>query len=169
LLPDNNSDNMVSMASQTLLSEKQKKKRGPAPTGVGTLLGVRLQDAALSRLDDWIAAQPEPRPTRPEAIRRLLGEAFGNQEPAAQETDAVALELSAPTSKSVEHLRAAILAFADEIANDPDNPWYPDGYETRVRQLASSPDTTQQSLVDFVDNEFHKMNKLKAADRRRKK
>jgi hypothetical protein len=77
LLPDNNSDNMVSMASQTLLSEKQKKKRGPAPTGVGTLLGVRLQDAALSRLDDWIAAQPEPRPSRPEAIRRILSQSLG--------------------------------------------------------------------------------------------
>jgi hypothetical protein len=162
LLPDNNSDNMVSMASQTLLSEKQKKKRGPAPTGVGTLLGVRLQDAALSRLDDWIAAQPEPRPSRPEAIRRLLGEAFGNQEPAA------AAELSAPaTSKSEDLLRAAILALADEISNDPDDDGnYFDGYEARVRQVASSPSISQQSLVNFVDDVLHRM---KAADRRRKK
>jgi hypothetical protein len=130
---------------------------------VGTLLGVRLHDAALSRLDDWIAAQPEPRPTRPEAIRRLLGGAFGNQE-----TDAVAVELSAPaTSKSEGLLRAAILALADEIANDPDDDGhYFDGYEARVRQVASSPSISQQSLVNFVDNELHRM---KAAGRRRKK
>jgi hypothetical protein len=28
-------------------------------------------------LDAWISAQPEPRPSRPEAIRRLLAEALG--------------------------------------------------------------------------------------------
>jgi len=33
---------------------------------------------ALSEaVDAWIAAQPEPRPARPEAIRRLLAEALG--------------------------------------------------------------------------------------------
>ena len=33
---------------------------------------------ALSRaIDAWIASQPEPRPSRPEAIRRLLAEALG--------------------------------------------------------------------------------------------
>ena len=33
---------------------------------------VRLQPDALVRLDGWIAAQPAPRPTRPEAIRQLI-------------------------------------------------------------------------------------------------
>jgi hypothetical protein len=47
-----------------------RKKRGPAPTGKGTLIGVRLQPPTLARLDDWIAMQ-EDRPSRPEAIRRL--------------------------------------------------------------------------------------------------
>jgi hypothetical protein len=33
---------------------------------------------ALSRaIDAWIAAQPEPRPSRPEAIRRILSQALG--------------------------------------------------------------------------------------------
>jgi hypothetical protein len=36
-----------------------------------------LSRSALDALDAWIAAQPEPRPSRPEAIRRLLGEALG--------------------------------------------------------------------------------------------
>ena len=64
------------MASQTLLSEKAKKKRGPAPTGVGTLIGVRLLSPNLLALDAYIAAQSEPRPSRPEAIRRILAEAL---------------------------------------------------------------------------------------------
>jgi hypothetical protein len=45
-----------------------KKKRGPAPTGKGTLVGVRLQPPELALLDDWIAKQEIP-PSRPEAIR----------------------------------------------------------------------------------------------------
>jgi len=37
---------------------------------------LRLDPANLSALDDWISAQPEPRPSRPEAIRRILAEAL---------------------------------------------------------------------------------------------
>lgn len=33
---------------------------------------------ALSRaIDAWIGSQPEPRPSRPEAIRRILSQALG--------------------------------------------------------------------------------------------
>ncbi len=38
----------------------------------GTLVGVRLQPDQLAAVDAWISEQPEPRPTRPEAIRRLM-------------------------------------------------------------------------------------------------
>ncbi len=58
------------MASQTLVPKK--KKRGPAPTGQGLSINVRLLPTLLTALDSWIAAQPEPRPTRPEAIRYAL-------------------------------------------------------------------------------------------------
>jgi hypothetical protein len=61
---------MVSMKRQTVVPEK--KKRGPAPTGKGTPVQVRLQPQQLKRLDAWIATQPEPCPTRPEAIRTLI-------------------------------------------------------------------------------------------------
>jgi hypothetical protein len=49
------------------------KKRGPKPTG-GRKLGimVRLEPKYLTVLDAWILAQPDPKPSRPEAIRRLL-------------------------------------------------------------------------------------------------
>ena len=33
---------------------------------------VRIQLDQLAALDAWIARHPEPRPTRPEAIRRVL-------------------------------------------------------------------------------------------------
>jgi len=50
---------------------KAGKRRGPLPTGKGTLVGVRLQPADLSALDRWIRQQGE-RQTRPEAIRKLV-------------------------------------------------------------------------------------------------
>jgi len=46
--------------------------RKPRPKETGTLIGVRLQARPLDALDTWIAAQPEPRPSRPEAIRVAL-------------------------------------------------------------------------------------------------
>ena len=51
------------------------KKRGPKPTGIGTLVGVRLQPAELDTLDKWrddVVGQP----SRPEAIRRLVKKAL---------------------------------------------------------------------------------------------
>jgi hypothetical protein len=56
------------MVSQTVLS--QKKRRGPAPTGKGKLIGVRLQPTELAAVDDW---RDRDNLTRPEAIRRLIG------------------------------------------------------------------------------------------------
>lgn len=53
----------------TLLTQK---RRGPAPTGKGELVGVRLQPDMLKRLDSWISVQGPNPPSRPEAIRRLL-------------------------------------------------------------------------------------------------
>jgi hypothetical protein len=38
---------------------------------------IRLSPALVIWLTTWIASQPEPRPSRPEAIRRLLAEALG--------------------------------------------------------------------------------------------
>jgi hypothetical protein len=49
----------------------RKKKRGPAPTGKGTQIQVRLQPDQLAGLDAWIEKQ-EIKPTRPEAIRSMI-------------------------------------------------------------------------------------------------
>jgi cytochrome c553 len=37
---------------------------------------LHLDDAELRALDRWIAGQPDPRPTRAEAAKRLLGTAL---------------------------------------------------------------------------------------------
>ncbi|MCA0405594.1 MAG: hypothetical protein LCH39_05530 [Proteobacteria bacterium] len=57
-----------------------RKKRGPKPTGVGTMLGVRVHDPLLVSIDAWIEAQPNPKPSRPEAIRRILTAHLGKNE-----------------------------------------------------------------------------------------
>lgn len=54
--------------STTLIT---KKRRGPAPTGQGKMIGVRLHADILDPLDTYIASQPD-KPSRPEAIRRIL-------------------------------------------------------------------------------------------------
>lgn len=47
------------------------RKRGPKPTGKGTLVGVRLQPDQILALDKWIGNQEED-VSRPEAVRRLM-------------------------------------------------------------------------------------------------
>ena len=64
--------NTVLMKRQTVIT---KKRRGPAPTGKGTLIGVRMQPDELAVLDAWIARQ-EPDVSRPQAIRRLVAQAL---------------------------------------------------------------------------------------------
>ncbi len=49
-----------------------KTLNGRERTGVGQLVGVRLQPDILVPLDEWIARQPDPKPSRPEAVRRFL-------------------------------------------------------------------------------------------------
>lgn len=53
-------------------SVNRKSKR---PGQSGTVVGVRLQPDALSALDEWASAQAD-RPSRPEAIRRLVESAL---------------------------------------------------------------------------------------------
>jgi hypothetical protein len=66
--PARYSDITVIMKKQTAIS---KKRRGPAPTGVGTPIVVRMHPAPLAALDAWIGRQDDTL-TRPEAIRRLV-------------------------------------------------------------------------------------------------
>lgn len=49
-----------------------KKQPDTHETGDGTPITVRLLDHDIAALDAYISAQPEPKPSRPEAARRVL-------------------------------------------------------------------------------------------------
>src|SRR5579872_4472038 len=49
-----------------------QKRRGPPATGKGEPVVVRMHRPQLQALDAWIAEQPQPFPSRPEAVRRLV-------------------------------------------------------------------------------------------------
>ena len=50
----------------------EKKRRGPAPTGQGKVVPVRLHPDLLGPLDQWIADQPNSKLNRSDAIRSFL-------------------------------------------------------------------------------------------------
>jgi hypothetical protein len=54
------------------ISDSRKKRGRPKTTGEGQLVGVRILPDLLAQLDAWIAARSHPKPSRPEAIRRLV-------------------------------------------------------------------------------------------------
>lgn len=60
---------MKEKAGQATLAPQ--KRKGPAPTGKGTSINVRLQPSDLTALDSWIDAQDD-QPSRPEAVRQLM-------------------------------------------------------------------------------------------------
>ena len=53
------------------------KKRGRPTTGIGKPIGLRLYPELDAALDAWIAAQSDPKPSRPEAIRELMQRGLG--------------------------------------------------------------------------------------------
>jgi hypothetical protein len=55
-----------------------RKKRGRPKTGIGKPIGLRLYPELEARLDRWIKEQPAPKPSRPEAIRRLVERGLGS-------------------------------------------------------------------------------------------
>jgi hypothetical protein len=102
----------------TSMITQKKKRREPPPTGKGELLGVRIHLPPLEALDSWIAQQPD-KPSRPEAVRRLLHTALAqssdqNKE-AAQKASAIAartadrlVDKSMPTEEQERRKRALI-------------------------------------------------------------
>jgi hypothetical protein len=58
------------------IDEHKKSSRG-RPKVDSEMVRARLERQTLDAMDAWIAAQPEPRPSRSQAIRRLLNEALG--------------------------------------------------------------------------------------------
>jgi hypothetical protein len=123
------------MARQTVIT---KKRRGPVPTGKGTLVGVRLQPDRLSAIDAWIAEQNAPM-TRPEAIRAML--------------DAVLVVVAKDpgekrAGKTLNKTRAAELAAkVVEKIIDPSAP--PEERAQRRRRLTKGPQEFREDRVDL--------------------
>lgn len=65
--------NTIPMANQTVLT----RKRGPKPTGKGTLVGTRFQPPQLAAIDAWREKEDDT-PSRPEAVRRLVEKALSD-------------------------------------------------------------------------------------------
>lgn len=59
------------------ISDNTKSRGRPKTTGTGELVGVRLLPDTLEPVDRWIEEHPDPKPSRPEAIRRLIRKALG--------------------------------------------------------------------------------------------
>jgi hypothetical protein len=126
--------NTVRMKRQTVIT---KKRRGPPPTGKGTLVGVRLQPDRLAAVDAWITKQ-NARMTRPEAIRAMLDAAliFAAKDPGEK-----------PVSRPARASRARELA-AETIDKmiDPSAP--PEEHAHRRRRLTKGPEEFREVRID---------------------
>lgn len=121
---------MVFVKRKTVIT---KKRRGPAPTGVGTLVGVRLQPDQLVDLDSWIKRQDAKR-TRPEAIRQLLGIGLGSSKVAR-------------TPKRSDSLTARDLA-AVQIDRLTDSTAPAEEQASRKRRLLKGPEEFRDLRID---------------------
>src|ERR1700678_1286560 len=80
------------------------KKRGrPKTTGRGEGILIRLHSPQLAALDNWISQQ-DGAPSRPEAIRRILGEALARPTGGKPISKRKAEEASVLASRAVEHV-----------------------------------------------------------------
>jgi hypothetical protein len=88
------------MKRQTLITQK---RRGPAPTGKGTLIGVRVQPDRLTVIDAWIKAQ-EDTPSRPEAIRRLMAMGLASSPRSGHHSQKAAAKASQIAGREIDRL-----------------------------------------------------------------
>jgi hypothetical protein len=80
------------------MSSSEKRSRGRPRTNPAAQHFTMPRDLS-DALDAWISAQPEPRPSRPDAIRRLLARALGKSDAVATgagDVDAIGDEAALP-------------------------------------------------------------------------
>jgi len=116
------------MRGQSVISQKTKKRRPSAP-GKGEPILVRLQRTPLANLDHWIARQ-EDRPSRPEAIRRLVVE------------QALAGSSSGPRSPTARAKAADLASKRLDKLIDPATP--EDERQQRKRRILKGPGEFQE-------------------------
>lgn len=118
------------MGKQTVLA---KKRRGPAPTGKGVQVVVRFQPDPLSALDNWVAKQKD-RPTRAEAIRRLVEIGLNAAKPRTQTAAKTAAKAKEMAARTIDRL-VDPAAPAEEQAS-------------RKRRLLKGPEEFRELRVD---------------------
>jgi hypothetical protein len=121
------------MKKQTVIP---RKKRGPPATGKGEPVVVRMHPPMLAGLDDWIAKQKQPFPSRPEAVRRLIELGLTVRTPAKL------------VSKPGRHLRAHELA-SNTIEKMIDPAASPEERVQRRRRLTKGPSEFRDHRIDL--------------------
>ena len=113
-----------------------KKGRGrPKSTGLGTGILVRMH-VQLDALDAWIARQDNPKPTRPEAIRRLVEIGLTVKARPRQPSRVRAVRANEMAAKAIDGLIDPA-ASTEEAAN-------------RKRRLLKGPEEFREARVDCV-------------------
>jgi hypothetical protein len=74
-------------ATNARMSIDTGKSRRGRPRVDSEDVSARMERGMLDALDAWIAAQPEPRPGRSEAIRRLVADAFDSGRPPTRSSE----------------------------------------------------------------------------------
>jgi hypothetical protein len=85
---------------------KAKKKRGPGrppSTGIGKLLGVRAHPPLIKRIDDW-AERQDDKPSRAEAMRRLIETGLSAQPETSKTTKETGRKASRLASEAIDSL-----------------------------------------------------------------
>ena len=95
-------------------SSSTKKRGRPVGREHGDRLGLRLPADLRQSLERWIAAQPDPKPTRSEAIRRLmeLGLTVRSDEDDAPKPHGD--KLAVPAGRAAGHRRKVMLGEPEE-------------------------------------------------------
>ena len=84
------------MKRKSVTTQRRKRRKAP-PTGKGELLGVRIHPPQFVALDSWIAQQSD-KPSRPEAVRRLLDFALAQLSDPNKQAAQKASEIAANTA-----------------------------------------------------------------------
>jgi Arc/MetJ-type ribon-helix-helix transcriptional regulator len=103
-----------------------------------TKIESRLREDMSRQIDAWIAAQPEPRPTRSEAIRCLLAEAL------AKEADARSSGKDAPQAISDE-------TAPPEIPPNDSGPYDGSPYDGAACEVSQASVTNPHHVVSSFD------------------
>jgi hypothetical protein len=81
-----------------------KKSRRKPPGAAALVIAVRLAPAELPAIDAWIKAQPSPKPTRAEAIRRLAQIALARLRPVGRRSNKSTTRASDMAGQAIDHL-----------------------------------------------------------------